>query len=245
MINAFLMMGQSNMSGRGALNDLPEINNPHVFALRDEGWEVAKEPVVQDKSIAGAGMGTAFGAYINALTGADVGLIPCSMGGSALDEWQPGRELFEKAVAKSEVAIKSGARIVGILWHQGEHDSEHAHLAYTYMQRFEHMRDEFERRLRQIANEMGKPELVVSPLPVIAGELGEYLDEFPTSKYHDEVNRQLHMASAKAPQYACVSARGLEDRGDKLHFSAKAQRMLGLRYACAWAEVAANIGLEL
>ena len=103
------------------------------------------------------------------------------------------------------------------------------------------MRDEFERRLRQIANEMGKPELVVSPLPVIAGEL----DEFPTSKYHDEVNRQLHMASAKAPQYACVSARGLEDRGDKLHFSAKAQRMLGLRYACAWAEVAANIGLEL
>lgn len=107
------------------------------------------------------------------------------------------------------------------------------------------MCDEFERRLRQIANEMGKPELVVSPLPVIAGELGEYLDEFPTSKYHDEVNWQLHMASAKAPQYACVSAHGLEDRGDKLHFSAKAQRMLGLRYACEWAEVAANIGLEL
>ena len=25
MINAFLMMGQSNMSGRGALSDLPEI----------------------------------------------------------------------------------------------------------------------------------------------------------------------------------------------------------------------------
>ena len=53
------------------------------------------------------------------------------------------------------------------------------------------------------------------------------------------------MSSAKAPQYACVSACGLEDRGDKLHFSARAQRMLGLRYACAWAEVAANIGLEL
>ena len=244
MINAFLMMGQSNMSGRGALAELPEINNPHVFVLRDEGWEIAKEPVVLDKSIAGAGMGTAFGAYINALAGVDVGLIPCSMGGSALDEWQPGNELFEKAVEKSEAAIKS-ARIGGILWHQGEHDSEHARLAYTYAERFEHMRDEFERMLRQITDEIGKTELVVSPLPMIAGELGEYLKDFPTSKYHNEINRQLRMASAQAPQYACVSAQGLEDRGDKLHFSAGAQRMLGLRYACAWAEVAAKIGLKL
>lgn len=245
MINAFLMMGQSNMSGRGALDDLPEINNPHVFALRDGGWEIAREPVVRDRPFSGAGMGTAFGAYINALTGAEIGLIPCSLGGSALDEWQSGCELFEAALTKSQTALKSGARIVGILWHQGEHDSEHACLAYTYAKRFENMRSEFERRLRELAYDMGASERVAAPLPVIMGELGEYLNDFPESRYHEEINRQLRLVARSKPQYACVSARGLEDRGDKLHFSARAQREFGLRYACAWAETAKRVGVRL
>ena len=90
-MNAFLMVGQSNMSGRGGLKELPDISNPHVRVWRGEGWETAVEPVVRDKpAIAAAGMGPAFGTSVYMMTGEDVGLIPCSLGGSRLREWQPG-----------------------------------------------------------------------------------------------------------------------------------------------------------
>ena len=86
-MNAFLMVGQSNMSGRGGLKELPDISNPHVRVWRGEGWETAVEPVVRDKpAIAAAGMGPAFGTSVYMMTGEDVGLIPCSLGGSRLRE---------------------------------------------------------------------------------------------------------------------------------------------------------------
>ena len=88
-MNAFLMVGQSNMSGRGGLKELPDISNPHVRVWRGEGWETAVEPVVRDKpAIAAAGMGPAFGTSVYMMTGEDVGLIPCSLGGGA-DSGEP------------------------------------------------------------------------------------------------------------------------------------------------------------
>ena len=139
MINAFLMMGQSNMSGRGALDELPPLESRHVLAFRDGEWEVAVEPVVRDRPFSSEGMGTSFGTTLHALTGADIGLIPCSLGGSPLDMWLPGQELYETALQSAISAMQSGARIAGVLWHQGEADSEHACGAHSYMQRFEPM----------------------------------------------------------------------------------------------------------
>ncbi len=245
MINAFLMMGQSNMAGRGSLNDLPDIDNDHVLVLREEGWERAHEPVTRDKSIAGSGMGIAFGTALNMVSGCDIGLIPCALGGSALDEWQSGSVLFENALKQAENALKSGACISGILWHQGEFDSDNAQTAHTYAKRFERMRDEFIERLYAIAEKINALNRVAQPLPVIVGELGDFLSEFTTCDYYIEVNRQLHELSEHALQYACVSAHGLKDRGDKLHFSTSAQRELGLRYACCWLEAARRVGVKL
>ena len=74
---------------------------------------------------------------------------------------------------------------------------------------------------------------VAQPLPVVVGELGDYLDGFASSKYHRVINAQLHEYAAGAPARACVTARDLPHKGDHLHFAARAQRMLGLRYADA------------
>lgn len=240
---AFIMMGQSNMSGRGALDELPPLEPSHVFAWRDGRWEPAREPVVRDRPFSGEGMGTSFGQAVAAATGEDVGLIPCSLGGSPLDAWQPGQELFETALAQSLAALAAEARIAGVLWHQGEADSEDVELAHTYFKRFAPMMAEFEARLRDGAKQQDRVQAVAQPLPVVVGELGDYLDGFASSKYHRVINAQLHEYAAGAPARACVTARDLPHKGDHLHFSARAQRMLGLRYADAWLGVALHTGL--
>lgn len=241
-MNAFLMVGQSNMSGRGGLKELPDISNPHVRVWRGEGWETAVEPVVRDKpAIAAAGMGPAFGTSVYMMTGEDVGLIPCSLGGSRLREWQPGERLFEAAVAETAKALKSGARLAGILWHQGESDSKEVESALTYAKRLRVIMAALIARIREAAETAGIAERVCAPLPVLVGELGEYLDGNADSLYHREINAQLAEFAALRPEYALVRARDLPDRGDRLHFSAHAQRRLGIRYACAWMDTVAAL----
>lgn len=48
--------------------------------------------------------------------------------------------------------------------------------------------------------------------------------------YVDVVNRQLHELAEENDNIAIASAKGLEDRGDILHFSAPASREFGCRY---------------
>lgn len=238
-MNAFLMVGQSNMSGRGNLKELPDISNPHVRVWRGEGWETAVEPVVCDKpAIAAAGMGTAFGMSVYMMTGEDVGLIPCSLGGSRLREWMPGERLFETAVTETAKAVESGARLAGILWHQGESDSRDVEAALTYVKQLRRIMAALIACIREAT---GAGERMYAPLPVLVGELGDYLDGNADSLYHREINGQLAEFAALRPEYALVSARDLPDRGDRLHFSTHAQRRLGLRYACAWMDTAAAL----
>ena len=132
-MNAFLMVGQSNMSGRGGLKELPDISNPHVRVGRGEGWEPAVEPVVRDKpAIAAAGMGSAFGTSVYMMTGEDVGLIPCSLGGSRLREWQPGERLFETAGAETAKALNIPAVNYGV-WGKDCHKwTERIYMPYSF-----------------------------------------------------------------------------------------------------------------
>lgn len=241
-MNAFLMVGQSNMSGRGNLKELPDISNPHVRVWRGEGWETAVEPVVRDKpAIAAAGMGTAFGMSVYMMTGENVGLIPCSLGGSRLMEWMPGERLFEAAVVETTKALGSGARLAGILWHQGESDSREVEAALTYTKQLRRIMAALLARIREAAEAAGMAERVCTPLPVLVGELGDYLDGNADSLYHRAINAQLAEFATLRPEYALVSAHDLPDRGDRLHFSAHAQRRLGLRYACAWMDTVAAL----
>ena len=47
-LNIFLLIGQSNMSGRGELQEVAAIKHPHIFMYRDSDWTIAKEPLHQD-----------------------------------------------------------------------------------------------------------------------------------------------------------------------------------------------------
>ena len=89
----FLLIGQSNMAGRGVVEDTDKVVNPRVLMLNKQGqWVPAVNPLHFDKpSIVGVGLGRTFGLdYSAAHPDVTVGLIPCAVGGSAIASWEPG-----------------------------------------------------------------------------------------------------------------------------------------------------------
>lgn len=228
------------MSGRGYRDELPEIESSHVFVLRPDGIQPAHEPVVLDKpAIAGQSLGISFGINIFHFTGEDVLLLPCSLGGSKLREWMPSEPLYTAALTSALTAMRSGAELAGILWHQGESDSAGVADAFSYLKRLKLVMYSLLRDLREQTSANALTGLLADPLPVITAELGDYLDGEESSVYHRVINEQLHEFAALRPEFRCVRAHDLPDRGDRLHFSTQSLRRLGTRYADAWMEASA------
>jgi dienelactone hydrolase len=223
----FLLIGQSNMAGRGRLADVPALTHSRVFMFRDMAWRQAEEPLHTDKpTIAGVGLGMSFAAEMAAdLPEASIGLVACAVGGTPLSRWMPGNDLYENAVAIARRALEDGT-LRGILWHQGEGDSGTRELAEDYGLRFERM-------IRQL-----RADLKAEQVPVLAGELGEFLRERPgPDAFHERVNQELQGLVGRIPAYACVSSGGLSDNGDHLHFNAVSLREFGVRYAAKYREL--------
>ncbi|MGB7326037.1 MAG: sialate O-acetylesterase, partial [Rubripirellula sp.] len=89
----FILAGQSNMAGRGKVSDADQKPIARVRSLGQDGnWYEATDPLHFDKpKMVGVGIGRSFAAeYIKHHPGVTVGLIPCAVGGSAIDTWQPG-----------------------------------------------------------------------------------------------------------------------------------------------------------
>src|SRR3954469_12517427 len=74
----FILAGQSNMAGRGKLDDEARQPKPRVFSLNKQGeWQPAVDPLHWDKGAAGTGVGKPFGEIIAAKDpGITVGLVP-------------------------------------------------------------------------------------------------------------------------------------------------------------------------
>lgn len=185
----FLLIGQSNMAGRGKVEPQDEVTNPQIYMLAKDGqWVLAKDPVHFDKPVAGVGLGLEFARQIVAANPkTTVGLIPCAMGGSSLDQWKPGGTLYSNAVARTRVAMTNGT-LAGILWHQGESDSSHGKVV-TYGERFAAM-------IGQL-----RKDLTAENIPVIVGELGRF------RVASAEFNAALPEVVRRMPRCACVTVR--------------------------------------
>jgi hypothetical protein len=227
----FLLVGQSNMAGRGVVEAQDKEVNPRVLMLSKEGqWVPAVDPLHFDKSAAGVGLGKTFGNIIaKATPGVTIGLIPCAVGGSPIDAWKPGvfypatqSHPWDDMVKRVELALPAGT-LKGILWHQGESDSQPA-LAETYAAKLH----DLVKRLR---------ELVKSPeVPFIAGQMGMF-DGVPWSPEKVMVDKALRDLPKQVPHTAFVTAEGLHHKGDKVHFDSKSYRELGKRYAAAYLQM--------
>src|SRR5690349_11675363 len=89
----YLLIGQSNMAGRGAVDAESKTINPKILMLDSQNhWVPATDPVHFDKpAVVGVGPAIAFGReMLDNSSGAKIGLIPCAVGGSPIKVWEPG-----------------------------------------------------------------------------------------------------------------------------------------------------------
>ncbi len=226
MIHSFLMIGQSNMAGRGRLSDVPSIKNSRLFMFRNGRWQPLSEPVNCDRPFAGISLAASFADEYSKNFDVDTGLIPCADGGTSLDDWGVGGQLYSHAVFQTQLARRV-SEVKGILWHQGEADSETEENAVTYGVRFLKI-------LRALQKECG-----LESAPVIVGELGQFLADMPGQecKFFPLVNKALVETAEASPDIALASSQGLVSNGDNLHFDSESLREFGRRYFQKYTEL--------
>jgi hypothetical protein len=225
----FLLVGQSNMAGRGEVTPADTRPHPRIMMLSRSGaWVPAADPMHFDKpDVVGDGLGRSFAI---ALAEADpsivIGLIPAAVGGSPVDAWRPGvfypptrSHPWDDAIARARLAMPAGT-LDGILWHQGESDAT-PELAPGY-----------EAKLHDLIARF-RAALEAPDVPFIAGQMGRFPDH-PWDDARTEVDRAHRDLPGRVRHTAYVSAEGLAHKGDGVHFDAESYRVLGRRYAEAY-----------
>jgi hypothetical protein len=229
-----LLIGQSNMAGRGKIGPEDQMPHPRVimFTLAHQ-WAPAVEPITHDRpGMLGVGPGLSFGKTLaDKDPGVTIGLVSCALGGTPLRRWEHGGDLYSNAVQRVKIAMRDGT-LKGILWHQGESDSSASTNASTYGARLAQM-------VRDIRADLNAP-----TLPFVAGQIGEFLyDRGPKqTPYARVVNEAIAKLPESIPAAGCAPSKGLKDKGDVLHFDSASQREFGRRYAALMLQVQAAAG---
>ena len=224
MIHSFLLIGQSNMAGRGYIADVERIANPRLKMLRNGRWQPMIPPVNPDRPFSGISLAESFADAYQRDHGVDVGLIPCADGGTQIAQWQEDSLLFDHAVLQTGLAERTST-LAGVLMHQGESDC-HPGRAEGYLEKLEAMYAALCRALN------------LEDVPFIVGGLGDYLGLLEEeSRYYRSVNDQLRSFAHAHVMTAFASAEGLEGKPDHLHFNAAALREFGLRYYRAFRDI--------
>ena len=217
MIHSFLLISQSNMAGRGFLNEAPEIDISRIYTLRNGRWQSMFRPINPDRSFSGTNLAESFAEAYAKKYNVDVGLICCADGGTKLNQWEKGTILFENAVNNAKLAKRTSV-IKGILWHQGESDCS-LEFRTTYADRLKI----FIKDLREATD--------LYDVPFIVGGLGDFLSLYnDTAKDYRYINEALEFVADSDKTVGFVSAKGLGGNPDNLHFNAKSLYEFGLRY---------------
>ena len=223
-IHSFLMIGQSNMAGRGEFGEVPAIDNPLCYMLRMGRWQKMREPVNPDRPIfegrfhSGISLAASFANELANHTETKVGLIPCADGGTTIDQWMPGEVLYDHAIMMTKLAMRSSS-LAGIIWHQGESDCHSDDTLYAHKEKFINM-------ITLLRKELGAEDI-----PLIIGELSEnYAESYNIGERSICMNRFYREAANELPMCAVASSQGLELKPDGIHFNSAATREFGKRY---------------
>ncbi|AKG75183.1 sialate O-acetylesterase [Salinicoccus halodurans] len=219
-MKSILLIGQSNMAGRGFIEDVPPIYNERIKMLRNGRWQMMAEPLNFDRHISGIGPAASFAQiWTNEHPEESIGLIPCAEGGSSIDEWSPDGPLTRHAVSEAEFAMET-SEIIGILWHQGESDS--------FGERYKTYENKLLSLFQHLREELNAPDI-----PIIIGELGHYLGEDGFGKSaveYQQINKVLYKVASEETDCFFVTSKNLTANPDGIHMDAVSQRKFGLRY---------------
>ena len=230
-VSSILMLGQSNMAGRGDLGQVKPIRSPLCYMLRMGRWQPMCEPVNPDRGIfegryrSGVSLAASFADSYARHFQSPVGLIPCADGGTKISQWMPGELLYDHAVMQTKLAQRT-SKLKAILWHQGESDCLSDETVEAYRERCLTI-------IAQLRKDLGAEDV-----PVILGELPWVLTEkVNTAGRERKLNAILRQLSREIPHCAIASSQGLTMKPDGLHFDSEACREFGNRYFAAYLSV--------
>lgn len=222
----YLLIGQSNMAGRGKLLQQDTISSiKGVWLLNNEDKpEPARNPLNKYSTIRKSykiqqmSPGYGFATKVHAKTGRELLLVHNARGGTRISWWLPDSDYalpnyYDEAVRRTKEAMKYG-KLRAILWHQGCGDSGKENLPY-YME-----------RLQKLVKSLRK-DLKAPKVPFVAGELAYW------RKSSGRFNKVIRTISEHIPNAYWVSAEGCEMLRDEKdpHFGREGQLLLGERYA--------------
>ena len=234
-VEIFLLMGQSNMKGRGVMPAEPLRNSQIIMMHKGtDDWYLARHPlhlVGSPKDFSGAdnagvGPGLAFAETLTkSYPKTRVALIPCAKGGSNIHQWRKGQVLYDETIRRAKLALtnapKGKARIAGALWLQGESDSTTPDKIQAYSERLGQLID-------NLRTDTGIPDL-----PFIACTIGEK----KTPEQRSKINAILLDLPKLRPHTACVDGRSFAKFIDSVHFDTPTQEEHGRLYAAKYFEL--------
>ncbi|KAE8682777.1 putative carbohydrate esterase [Hibiscus syriacus] len=188
--------------------------DPSILRLSaDLAWVPAREPIHADidaRMTDGIGPGMSFA---NAVLTKDpnsgpIGLVPCAVGGTAINQWQKGEFLYEQLVKRAQMAQQSGGVYRAMLWYQGEADTLSQEDAQLYEGRLKTF-------FNDLRSDLQTPTLPIFQLALASGE-GPYIEEVREGQLN------INLQNVK-----CVDAKGLPLEPDRLHLTTQAQVRLG------------------
>ena len=224
LLDSVLMLGQSNMAGRGDFGQVKPIRNPMCYMLRMGRWQPMCEPVNPDRAIfdgkfrSGISLAASFADEYAKATQRPVGLIPCADGGTTISQWLPGELNYDHALMQAKLAMRT-SRLTAILWHQGESDCIREEDVAAYRGRFHQV-------ITSLRRDLGRPDL-----PVIIGQLHQNIGEgWKTQDREAQLNAILNDLARELPNCAIASSQGLTVKPDGIHFDSASCREFGKRY---------------
>ncbi len=230
--DVFLLAGQSNMAGRGAVEAFDQLEWPNLLAIDASGeWRPAKEPLHFDKpAIVGVGPGSMFGRVLaDTFPTRRIGLVPVACGGSSIEVWRPGAYHegtqcypYDQAVARARQAMKDG-RLRAIVWIQGESDSSEERALLYY------------ERLQELIHGLRR-DLETPDVPFLIGRLPRFaaVSNDPGRARVDEAHRR---AAREMAGVYYVDMPVLTALPDGIHADAPSAREMGRRLAEAYLDV--------
>jgi hypothetical protein len=220
----YLLIGQSNMAGRGPIEAQDEgvIEGCELFNAA-AAWEPATNPlnaystIRKDLELQQLNPGYGFALRMREVhPDITLGLVVNARGGTNINDWEKGDLYYEEAVSRTLAALDDGeSRLAGILWHQGEANSSQTN---TYMGKLVTM-------IEDLRADLGEPDL-----PFVIGELER--DDVTVEVKDRPLNDVLILLPTMLPNTAVATTEGLETL-DGTHFDSAGQRELGRRYADA------------
>ena len=228
--DVYLLIGQSNMAGRGELLEEDYAEIPNVYLLDSEGTPVAaKNPMNIYSSIRKAGdalqqmgPGASFASTVVEQTGRKLLLVVNARGGSAIAEWAKGAtatspSFYDEAVRRTQQAMEKGA-LKGILWHQGCSDQKNT----SYMTQLTVLAN-------NLRNDFG------ADVPFIVGQLGDWRSSSANFNTNIQNVNDYLIYSDWVSSQGCVpiiteESNGQPDLTDP-HFNRASQITMGKRYA--------------